>query len=49
MTACQGFLLGLLAARIPSLTFLGCIALGSAPKGRTQQTDIRANPRQQNA
>jgi hypothetical protein len=49
MTAWQAFLLGLMVSWIPSLIFLGCIALGSAPEDRKRQSDVRANPQQQNA
>jgi hypothetical protein len=49
MTVCQGFLLGLMAAWIPSLIFLGCIALGSPPEDGRQRSDLRTNSQQQNA
>jgi hypothetical protein len=49
MTVCQGFLLGLMAAWIPSLIFLGCIASGSPLEDGRQRSDLRTNPQQQNA
>ena len=49
MTVCQGFLLGLMAAWIPSLIFLGCIGLGSSPEDRSRRSDIKVSPQQQNA
>jgi hypothetical protein len=49
MTVFQGFLLGLMVSWIPSLVFLGCIALGSAPEDRRRQPDLRRDPQQQNA
>jgi hypothetical protein len=48
MTVCQGFLLGLMAAWIPSLIFLGCTALGSSPEVGRRQSHLRTNPQQQN-
>jgi hypothetical protein len=49
MTVCQGFLLGLMAAWIPSLVFLSCIGLGSSPEDRSRRSDISVNSQQQNA
>ena len=49
MTAFQGFLLGLIVSWIPSLIFLGCIALGSAPEDRRRQPNVQGDPQHQNA
>jgi hypothetical protein len=49
MDALQWFLIGLMVSWIPSLVFLGCIALGSAPEDRRRQQTLRINPHQQNA
>jgi F0F1-type ATP synthase assembly protein I len=44
MTVCQGFLLGLMAAWIPSLIFVGCIVLGSSPEDSRRQSDLTTSP-----
>ena len=49
MAALQWFLIGVVVSWLPSLVFLGCIALGAAPEGRQRQQNLRMNPRQQNA
>jgi hypothetical protein len=49
MAALEWFLLGLMVSWIPSLVFLGCIALGSVPENHRRQQDLRINPYQQNA
>jgi hypothetical protein len=49
MTAFQGFLLGLTVAWLPSLVFLGCIALGAAAQDHSGQPNLRAYPRQLSA
>jgi hypothetical protein len=49
MAAFEWFLLGLMVSWVPSLVFLGCIALGSAPEDHRKQPNLQINPHQQNA